>query len=50
MLVNNKNIDIFKCRCIKFTPNSSTYKNNSIVYTCNNINPFKGMNLSLIHI
>ena len=45
MLVNNKNIDIFKCRCIKFTPNSSTYKNNSIVYTCNNINPFKGMNV-----
>lgn len=44
MIINNKNINIFKCKCIKFTPNLSTYKNNSIIYV-NNLNPHKGKNI-----
>lgn len=41
MIINKKDIKIFNCKCNKFLPSPSTYKNESIVYT---LNPSRGIN------
>lgn len=49
MLINNKELEEFNCRCIKFIPNHSNYSNFNKEYF-NSLAPIKGYNVEEVRI